>query len=204
MKSSASWTTCADALSRSLALIVIYTPAGGQPEHYDASTLRVSEASIVQRTVDMKWAEVLEGLERDDLDAMRGIVWVIKKRSQPSLRFGDFDPGVNEMVTRMDRAEIERWVDSVFATLDDQDDIEAFVKLATERVVGAAADPDHARALIEARAQAPKADEDQAEEQPAETPVEDPSPSPTSSEPDTATSDSSPTSSTSPQPPSTS
>ncbi|MFF9324045.1 hypothetical protein ACF1AY_04930 [Streptomyces sp. NPDC014776] len=178
-------------------MIVVYTPAGGQPEHYDASTLRVSEASIVQRTVDMKWAEILEGLERDDLDAMRGIVWVIKKRSQPSLRFGDFDPGVNEMVTRMDRGEIERWVDNVFSTLDDQDDVEAFVKLATERVVVAAADPDHARALIEARAKAPKADEGQAPEQPEETPADASSPSLTSSEPDTATSDSSPTSSTS-------
>ncbi|MFF9129118.1 hypothetical protein [Streptomyces sp. NPDC014806] len=185
-------------------MIVVYTPTGGQPEHYDASTLRVSEASIVQRTVDMKWAEVLEGLERDDLDAMRGIVWVIKKRSQPSLRFGDFDPGVNEMVTRMDRGEIERWVDSVFSALDDQDDVEAFVKLATDRAVDAAADPDHARAVIEARAKAPKADEDQAPQQPEETPAEGLSPSPTSSEPDPSTSDSSPTSSTSPQPPSTS
>jgi ribosomal protein L12E/L44/L45/RPP1/RPP2 len=181
-------------------LIVVYTPAGGQPEHYDASTLRVSEASIVQRTVDMKWAEVLEGLERDDLDAMRGIVWVIKKRSNPSLRFGDFDPGVNEMVTRMDRSEIERWVANIFDALTDQDDIDAFVKLATERAVDAAADPEHARALIEARAKAPKADEDQAPEQPEqqeETPAEAPSPSPTSSEPEPSTSDSSPTSSTS-------
>jgi hypothetical protein len=66
-------------------LIIVYTPAGGEPEQYDARSLRTSEASIVQRTIDMKWQAILEsGLETDDLDAMRGIVWVLKKRSEPS------------------------------------------------------------------------------------------------------------------------
>ncbi|MFF9625449.1 hypothetical protein [Streptomyces griseosporeus] len=185
-------------------MIVIYTPEGAEPQHYDASTLRVSEASIVQRTVDMKWQEILKGLEEDDLDAMRGIVWVIKKRSEPTLRFGDFDPGVNEMITRMDRREVEAWVNEVLAAADSQEDVEAFIRLATERVVVAAADPEHARAYIEARAQVPKADPEPEAAEAEQTQAEASSPSPTSSEPDTATSDSSPTSSTSPQPPSTS
>ncbi|MFJ2733682.1 hypothetical protein [Streptomyces sp. NPDC087317] len=189
-------------------MIVVYSPEGGEPEHYDASSLRVSEAAIVQRTVDMKWQEIKEGLESDDLDAMRGIVWVIKKRSQPSLRFGEFDPGVDEMVSRMDRREVEAYVDTAFsATLDDSElTPETVAGILRERLTGVAADPEHARSLIDARAASPKATADEATvvPLPEETPGEATSPSPTSNEPEASTSDCSPTSSTSPQLPSTS
>jgi hypothetical protein len=177
-------------------VIIIYTPAGGVSEQYDASTLRVSEASIVQRTVDMKWQDILEGLERDDLDAMRGIVWAIKKRSEPTLRFGDFDPGVTEMTSRMDKGEVERWVDNAFASADDELTPETVTRILLSRMPDVAADPEHARALIEAKGQDPK--EAEAPEPDTEAPQSgDSSPTPTSSEPASTTSDSSPTSSTS-------
>ncbi|MGV9242612.1 hypothetical protein [Streptomyces sp. NPDC003710] len=182
-------------------MIVVYTPAGREPEHYDASSLRVSEASIVQRTVDMKWQEILKGLEEDDLDAMRGIVWVIKKRSSPSLRFGDFDPGVDEMVSRMDRREVEAYVDNTFAATANDSDLtpDMVADLLLERLPDIAADPEHARTLIEAKAKGPKEGEGQAAEEQPPIPAEPSSPIPTSSTAETPTSDSSPTSSTSPQ-----
>ncbi|MGQ5580914.1 hypothetical protein [Streptomyces sp. ECR3.8] len=181
-------------------MIIVYTPAGGEPEHHDASTLRVSEASIVQRTVDMKWQEILEGLERDDLDAMRGVVWVLKKRSNPSLRFGEFDPGITEMTTRMDSKEIAAWLDNALAavTADGELSMEQVEQIILDRLPSVAVDPDYARDLVLARTRAPK------DPAPAPEPEEqyvpgtpDPSPTPTSSTPETATSDSSPTSSTS-------
>lgn len=181
-------------------MIVVFTPAGGEPEHYDASTLRVSEAGIVQRTVDMKWQEIREGLERDDLDAMRGIVWVLKRRSNPSLRFGDFDPGVDEMTSRMDQREVAAYVDNAFAACESDENLtqEMVANLLRDRLPDVAADPEHARRLIEARVQVPKADEDQDDEDAQEpTPAAPSSPSPTSTGPETPTSDSSPTSSTS-------
>ncbi|WP_030173260.1 hypothetical protein [Streptomyces sp. NRRL S-813] len=187
-------------------MIIVYTPADGEPEQYDASTLRVSEAAIVQRTVDMKWQEIKAGLEQDDLDAMRGIVWVVKKRSNPSLRFSEFDPGVDEMTSRMDRKEVAAYVDTAFSAVETDSNLtaEMVAGILLERLPDIAADPEHARALIEAKTQGPK--ETAAETgsgQPEETPAEPSSPSPTSSTPETPTSDSSPTSSTSPQPPST-
>lgn len=177
-------------------MIVVYTPKGGEPQHYDASSLKVSEASIVQRTVDMKWQEILAGLETDDLDAMRGIVWVIKKRSEPSLRWGDFDPGVLEMSSRMDDGEMERWITNMVAAADSELEWETVRKLIDSRLDDVAADPERARAVLAARAPGPKAEapEQGAVETDAET---DPSPSPTSSAPETPTSDSSATSSTS-------
>ncbi len=193
-------------------MIIIYTPAGGEREEYDASSLRVSEASIVQRTIDMKWQAILAGLESDDLDAMRGVVWVIKKRSQPSLRFGEFDPGVTEMTSRMDRAEMERWLDNALATADRADeplDWEIVEGIISARLDDVAFDPEHARQLLAARAPDPKeVPVTQTVEGPPQTletgetgETEDSIPRPTSNAPGTSTSPSSPTSSTSPQPP---
>lgn len=185
-------------------MIVVYTPEGGEPQHYDASTLKVSEASIVQRTVDMKWQDILRGLEEDDLDAMRGIVWVIRKRSEPSLRFGEFDPGVTEMTSRMSNKEMQRYIEASFAAGDDNEDLtrEQVAGILRSRVADVAVDPEYAQGLIDKLA---------AEEAPKEEPDPEPevsgdqgsSLSPTSSTPETPTSDSSPTFSTSPQPEST-
>ncbi|MCX4974213.1 hypothetical protein [Streptomyces sp. NBC_00620] len=182
-------------------MIVVYTPKGGEPQHYDASTLKVSEASIVQRTVDMKWQAILAGLGEDDLDAMRGIIWVIRKRTEPSLRWGDFDPGVLEMTSRMDDGEMERWITAFVAASDSDLEWETIHKIIDSRIDDVAADPEHARVLLAAQAPSPKAEapEQGSEPETAAEPEtgEDPSPSPTSSEPETPTSVSSGTSSTS-------
>ncbi|CBG71867.1 hypothetical protein SCAB_48161 [Streptomyces scabiei 87.22] len=181
-------------------MIVIYTPAGGEPEHYDARDLRVSEASIVQRTVDMKWDEIQKGLEGEDLDAMRGIVWVIKKRQTPELRFGDFDPRVSEMVTRMSEREVADYVENAFSMVGTDPDLtrERVAEILSELPDSAAATPEHARALIARLAKDPK---DQPDPEPgeAEENGESSSPTPTSSAPETPTSPSSDTSSTTPQ-----
>lgn len=184
-------------------MIVIYTPEGGEPQQYDATILRVSEAAIVQRTVDMKWQEILSGLEQDDLEAMRGIVWVIKMRSQPSLRWGDFDPGVLEMTSRMDDGEIERWITNAVAKADPDLEWETIQTVIDSRIDQVAANPERARAVLEAQAPSPKAEApEQGSQGEPETAAEpetggDSSPSPTSPGPEPTTSASSPTSSTS-------
>ncbi|MFH9761311.1 hypothetical protein ACH4MJ_04150 [Streptomyces anulatus] len=149
-------------------MIVVYTPAGGEPEQYDAKSLLVSEASIVARTVDMRWPEVKAGLADEDLNAMRGVVWVLKKRHAPTLRFGEYDPGVDEMVTRYDRDEVENWVDGAFLLQDTDPEITpARIVEALSEVPAAAADPEHARAYIEkCRAEAEAGKDPEPEPQP--------------------------------------
>ncbi|MFD7709469.1 hypothetical protein [Streptomyces sp. NPDC059786] len=183
-------------------MIIVYTPAGGEPEHYDASSLKVSEASIVSRTIDMKWAEIKEALQDDDLDAMRGIVWVLKKRTTPALRFGEFDPGVDEMVTRFDQAEAVRVIENALTVVAEQgDDVSPeTVRQALNGIVEACADREHAQALVDARLAAdPKEPAEDTEpslpSEPAATTG--PSETPTSTSSGTSTSDSSPTSATS-------
>ncbi|MFD8687858.1 hypothetical protein [Streptomyces sp. NPDC059651] len=188
-------------------MIIVYTPEGGEPEQYDARTLLSSEASIVARTIDMKWPAIKEGLTRDDLDAMRGVVWVLRKRHAPTLRFAEFDPGVEELTTRYDKAEIEDWVNNGFAyrATDPTVTVEQVV-IALADVPESAADPEHARAYIErCRVEAVEAEaggKDQAQAQEASAPLE-PAPAQTTSATSTSatsepsTSAFSPTSSTS-------
>ncbi|MEU0393808.1 hypothetical protein ABZ208_13695 [Streptomyces sp. NPDC006208] len=182
-------------------MIIVYTPADGEPEHYDARSLVVSEVSIVSRTIDMKWAQIKEGLAEDDLDAMRGVAWVLKKRVQPTLRFGDFDPGIEELVTRLDKTEVENYVaEAVRIAEQDPEVTREQIAGALKDLPGVAFDPAHAEAVIKEMAEAPKGDE--AQEQPAdlvspEPADETPSPSLGSTSSGPSTSDSSLTSSTS-------
>lgn len=175
-------------------MIIVYAPAGGEEQHFDARTLRVSEVSIVSRTIEQKWPQIQQGLADEDLDAMRGVAWVLAKRTTPSLRFGDFDPGVDELSTRMDKAEIESYVTgAVLIARQEPDVTEEKVRTLVEGVVLAAAlDTEHAQRTIDkALAEAPK---DQSET--ADPSSGDPTPASTSSEPSTSVS--SLTSSTSP------
>lgn len=174
-------------------MIIVYTPEGGEPEQYDARTLKVSEASIVSRTIDQKWGEIKAGLPDEDLDAMRAIVWVLKKRSNPSLRFGDVDPGVDEMVTRFDRQEVVTYVGNALRIRDTDPGVTSEqLAAALADFPAAAADREHAeRVIAEMTAEAPK-DPAPADEPLPEATAEDPIP--TSSTPEFSTSDSSLTS----------
>lgn len=182
-------------------MIIIYTPEGGEPEEYDARSLKVSEATLVQNSIGMKWAEISKGLEVEDLDAMRGIVWALKRRANPGLRIGDVDPGVDEMVTRLSKREVTEYVEEAVRIAETNPEAtREDIALALAELPSAAADPEHAEQLLAKLVQAPKDQQEQEEEAPAQTPEGDgsSSPSPTSNAPETPTSDSSPTSSTSP------
>lgn len=175
-------------------MIIVYRPDGGEEQHLNARTLRVSEVSIVSRTIDQKWPQIQQGLSDEDLDAMRGVAWVIRKRTEPGLRFGDFDPGVDELTTRLDKSEVEAYVTGAVLVARQEPDVdEDRVRDLVEGVVLVAAlDIEHAQLTIDkALAEAPK---DPGQEQ-ADPSSSDPTPTLASSE--TSTSGSSPTSSTS-------
>lgn len=86
-------------------MIIVYTPEDGPEERYDVRQLRTSEATRAASAVGLRWSQVKAGLAEDDPDAMRAVVWQFKAREQAGLRFGSFDPGVEEMVTRWDHRE---------------------------------------------------------------------------------------------------
>lgn len=129
-------------------MIVEYTPAGGNAERYDVRKLLTSEASAVSRALGMRWPEVKEGLSEDDPEAMRAIAWVMRKRQDPQLKYGDFDPGVDEVASKWDEREITSFVDEAFKVTGKDEERDIFLRI----LVRNAADPAHAEALIKEHA----------------------------------------------------
>ncbi|MET8707768.1 hypothetical protein [Streptomyces californicus] len=175
-------------------MIIVYTPDGGEREEYDARTLKVSEASIAQRTIDQKWEEIKSGLLRDDIDAMRVIVWLLKKRTQPALRFSEVDPGVEEMRALFDRQETDNYITNAVASVMGMPDVTPEdIAHALRELPDVCADREYAEQLIAEKTTAPKAP-DPGPVQATESETAGGNPTPTSSTPEPSTSDSSPTS----------
>lgn len=176
-------------------MFIVYTPAGGEPEYYNARTLLVSEASIASRTIDQKWPQIKQGLAEDDLEALRVVAWVLKKRTHPSLRFGEFDPGIEELASRLDKDEVENYVTEAVAIARGNPEVTGEqIADALQDLPPVAMDPAHAEAFIKEMAADPK---DQREEALPEPQLNAAALSPVSTSSDASTSGSSPTSSTS-------
>jgi hypothetical protein len=133
-------------------VIILYTPEGGEPETLDARRLRASEVQIVERTADMKWDEVRRGLRMGDVTSIRTVAWVLKKRTEPSLRFTAFDPFEDELLVKLDGREVEEFAAELFAQFrNDPEDLAS----AWDELRDAAHDKEACELAIKA-AQAPK------------------------------------------------
>ncbi|MBA2951585.1 hypothetical protein [Streptomyces himalayensis] len=96
-------------------MIIEYTPEGGEVERLDAGRLRASEIQVIERTGDGRWADIKEAMSEGDIGALRVVAWAVKKRTEPSLRFGDFDPFEDEMRIRLDAREVRDYAERLFA-----------------------------------------------------------------------------------------
>lgn len=170
-------------------MLIVHTPASGEPEEFDIRTVLVNEASIISRTMDTTWKQVRERLADDDPEAMQVVAWAIKKRSAPSLRLAEFNPRVEELTIRLDKAEIKHWVTEAVGALDDITTPEQAL-IVLQPIVDAAVDAEFARSLITQLVTAPKDPADNAETEALSEKTEESTPT----EPDTSAS--SPTSST--------
>jgi hypothetical protein len=94
-------------------VIIIYRPEDGEEQHFDAK-LRASEIQIVERTAAATWAAIKAGLRDGEITALRTVAWVVKKRTEPSLRYGDFDPWEGELRARLDAREVKAYAESLF------------------------------------------------------------------------------------------
>lgn len=114
-------------------MIIIYTPKDGAEQHFDAGRgqLRASEIQIIERTAPGRWADIKNGVSEGDINALRVVAWVIKKRGEPALRFNDFDPFEGELRSRLDAREVKAYAEALFEQYRaDPDDLaEAFDEL---------------------------------------------------------------------------
>jgi hypothetical protein len=102
-------------------VIIEYTAEGSETrEVLDARRLRASEVQIVERTADMKWVAVKQGLREGDVTSVRTVAWVLKRRDNPTLRLSEFDPYDDELVVRLDQREVAEFAVKLFATYKDE------------------------------------------------------------------------------------
>ncbi|MFE1926536.1 hypothetical protein ACFW91_28745 [Streptomyces asoensis] len=158
-------------------MIIVYAPADGEEQHFDAGPgkLRASEIQIIERTADARWAELKEAMRVGEINAMRTVAYVLKKRAEPSLRFAQFDPFEGELKVRLDKQETHDYAEYLFEKYAGTEDLaDAFDELRD-----AAFDREWAEAAI-ADVTAPK-DPAPAEPMPEPEPVPEMAPSPTGS-----------------------
>ncbi|MFI8297282.1 hypothetical protein ACIGCZ_15215 [Streptomyces nigra] len=149
-------------------MIIFYRPGGidsgddTTPEQYDAGRLRASEIQIAERTADRAWAAIKYGVRDGDIGALRVVAWVLMKRTNPSLRFAEFDPFEGEVWARLDAKEVRGYAKEIVGRYGDNPDDLAE---AMDELRDAAADREDAERAI-ADATAPK-DQASAEQTPA-------------------------------------
>ncbi|WP_329292836.1 hypothetical protein [Streptomyces pseudovenezuelae] len=114
-------------------MIIVYEPEGCEQQTFDAGRgkLRASEIQIIERTADARWPDIKEGVKAGDIHALRVVVWAIRKRTEPTLRFADFDPFEGELRARLDAREVHAYAEAMFEQYrENPDDLaEAFDEL---------------------------------------------------------------------------
>ena len=114
-------------------MIIIYEPEGCEPQSFNAGRgkLRASQIQLIERTADARWSDIKEGVRAGDIHALRVVVWAIRKGTEPTLKFGDFDPFEGELRSRLDAREVRAYAEAMFEEYrENPDDLaEAFDEL---------------------------------------------------------------------------
>lgn len=67
---------------------------------FDPKKILSAEAIAIEKVVNLTWAQVMVGLNTGRMSAFAGVVWVLRKREEPRLRFEDvlFNVGDVELI----------------------------------------------------------------------------------------------------------
>ncbi|MFE9098487.1 hypothetical protein [Streptomyces sp. NPDC007264] len=96
-------------------MIIEYTPEGGDTQRLDAGRLRASEIQAVERTADGRWDDIKAAMREGDINALRTVAWIVRKRTEPTLRYSDFDPFEDELRLRLDARETRAYAEGIVA-----------------------------------------------------------------------------------------
>ncbi|MCX5112213.1 hypothetical protein OOK13_40240 [Streptomyces sp. NBC_00378] len=106
-------------------MIVSYTHEDGTVEEVSTDDLSAVESAAVESVTDLEWDDVERALKSQRPGAMRAVLWVFRKRSQPTLRFSAFDVPAwkRRLKARLEREEVLDLVETL--RKDDKDGDEA-------------------------------------------------------------------------------
>ena len=92
-------------------MIIHFLPQDGEPQRYDAGRLRASEIQKVESTAGANWRDVKEAMRNGDINALRTVAYVVRKRGEPTLKFGEFDPFEDELRVKLDDREVRHYAE---------------------------------------------------------------------------------------------
>lgn len=80
-------------------MIIVYSPEGGDVHRWDLKDVRIMavEAEEVERVTDLDWAAARAKIVKGSMLALRAVAFVLLKREQPTLRYGQFNPAAAEL-----------------------------------------------------------------------------------------------------------
>ncbi|MGW0169562.1 hypothetical protein ACWDWT_30955 [Streptomyces sp. NPDC003343] len=97
-------------------MIVSYAQDGGTTERVSTDELSAIEAAAIEEALDgTPWRAIEDQLRGQDPTAMRAVLWAFRKRTEPGLKFAEFDvPGWRRRLkVRIERAEIDDVLDNL-------------------------------------------------------------------------------------------
>lgn len=72
-------------------MIVSYRHDDGTVEEVSTDDLSAVESAAIESVTGQEWGDVENALRTQAPTAMRAVLWVFRKRQQPTLRFSEFD-----------------------------------------------------------------------------------------------------------------
>lgn len=94
----------------------VYKPEGADRREWDFDPNRILnvEAEAIERETGLTWAEVTEQLGKGSIRAIHGVLWVLLKRSTPTLKYADVQFRLDEIDFEVDEADAA----AILAVLD--------------------------------------------------------------------------------------
>lgn len=96
---------------------LVYTPEGAERREWEFDPNRILnvEAEAIERATGLTWTEVLQATGRGSVGAIHAILWVLLKRSTPTLGYDDVVFGMHEVDFQVDDADAQNIVDTLTA-----------------------------------------------------------------------------------------
>jgi hypothetical protein len=106
-------------------MIVSYRQDDGSLLEVSTDDLSAIESSVIESATGLDWDDVDTALRSQAPTAMRAVLWVFRKRQQPTLRFSDFDlPGWKRRTkARLEYAEIFDMVEALVKNPESTDEV---------------------------------------------------------------------------------
>ncbi|WP_225080442.1 hypothetical protein [Streptomyces sp. CoT10] len=99
-------------------MIITYVQDDGTELRVSTDDLSAIESADIEEAVgDVPWRAIEDRLRSQDPTCMRAVLWAVRKRTEPGLKFSDYDvPGWRRRLkARLERAEMDEVLSNILA-----------------------------------------------------------------------------------------